>query len=110
MAEILKRLRFVIIGAGMAGMLAGIRLKERGDHDFTIYEKGDGVGGTWRENHYPGLACDTAPQARGSQSCALLAAAGSFPREGYGAGHRHRPLGLNSILRIRALKLAQGKY
>ena len=54
-----KHLRFIIIGAGMAGMLAGIRLKERGDHDFTIYEKGDSVGGTWRENHYPGLACDT---------------------------------------------------
>ena len=54
-----KKLRFIIIGAGMAGMLAGIRLKERGDHDFTIYEKGDSVGGTWRENHYPGLACDT---------------------------------------------------
>ena len=54
-----RRLRFIIIGAGMAGMLAGIRLKERGDHDFTIYEKGDSVGGTWRENHYPGLACDT---------------------------------------------------
>ena len=54
-----RHLRFVIIGAGMAGMLAGIRLKARGDTDFTIYEKGDGVGGTWRENHYPGLACDT---------------------------------------------------
>ena len=54
-----KKLRFIIIGAGMAGMLAGIRLKERGDRDFTIYEKGDSVGGTWRENHYPGLACDT---------------------------------------------------
>jgi cation diffusion facilitator CzcD-associated flavoprotein CzcO len=54
-----RQLRFVIIGAGMAGLLAGIRLKERGDHDFTIYEKGDSVGGTWRENHYPGLACDT---------------------------------------------------
>ena len=54
-----KQLRFIIIGAGMAGMLAGIRLKERGDHDFTIYEKGDSVGGTWRENQYPGLACDT---------------------------------------------------
>ncbi len=53
------KLRFIIIGAGMAGMLAGIRLKERGDTDFTIYEKGDSVGGTWRENHYPGLACDT---------------------------------------------------
>ncbi|GGA37606.1 flavin-containing monooxygenase [Sphingomonas psychrolutea] len=54
-----RPLRFVIIGAGMAGMLAGIRLKERGDTDFTIYEKGDTVGGTWRENSYPGLACDT---------------------------------------------------
>lgn len=52
-------MRFIIIGAGMAGMLAGIRLKERGDADFIIYEKGDDVGGTWRENHYPGLACDT---------------------------------------------------
>ena len=40
-------------------MLAGIRLMERGDTDFTIYEKGESVGGTWRENHYPGLACDT---------------------------------------------------
>lgn len=54
-----RQLRFVIIGAGMAGMLAGIRLNERGNTDFTIYEKGDSVGGTWRENHYPGLACDT---------------------------------------------------
>jgi cation diffusion facilitator CzcD-associated flavoprotein CzcO len=54
-----KPLRFVIIGAGMAGMLAGIRLKARGDTDFTIYEKGNSVGGTWRENQYPGLACDT---------------------------------------------------
>jgi cation diffusion facilitator CzcD-associated flavoprotein CzcO len=54
-----KRLRFVIIGAGMAGLLAAIRLKERGDSDFVIYEKGDKVGGTWRENTYPGLSCDT---------------------------------------------------
>jgi cation diffusion facilitator CzcD-associated flavoprotein CzcO len=52
-------LRFVIIGAGMAGLLAALKLKERGDHDFVIYEKGDKVGGTWRENHYPGLSCDT---------------------------------------------------
>jgi cation diffusion facilitator CzcD-associated flavoprotein CzcO len=55
----LKRLRFIIIGAGMAGILAGIRLKARGDHDFTLYEKGDKVGGTWRENTYPGVSCDT---------------------------------------------------
>lgn len=54
-----RHLRFVIIGAGMAGMLAAIRLKQRGEDDFVVYEKGDGVGGTWRENTYPGLACDT---------------------------------------------------
>ena len=53
-----RKLRFVIIGAGMAGLLAGIKCKQRGE-DFVIYEKGDGVGGTWRENKYPGLACDT---------------------------------------------------
>ena len=54
-----RHLRFVIIGAGMAGLLSGLKLKERGDEEFVIYEKGDKVGGTWRENHYPGLSCDT---------------------------------------------------
>jgi len=52
-------LRHIIIGAGMSGMLAAIKLIERGETNFTIYEKGDSVGGTWRENTYPGLACDT---------------------------------------------------
>lgn len=51
-------LRFGIIGAGMAGILSAIKLKEAGLDDFTIYEKADRVGGTWRENTYPGLACD----------------------------------------------------
>jgi cation diffusion facilitator CzcD-associated flavoprotein CzcO len=55
----MKQLRFVIIGAGMAGLLAAIRLKARGEADFVIYEKGDQVGGTWRENTYPGVSCDT---------------------------------------------------
>lgn len=53
-----RKLRFIIIGAGMAGILAGIKCKERSE-PFVIYEKGDSIGGTWRENHYPGLACDT---------------------------------------------------
>lgn len=53
-----RGLRHIIIGAGMAGLLAGIRLKQRGEDDFVIYEKGDSVGGTWRENTYPGLTCD----------------------------------------------------
>jgi cation diffusion facilitator CzcD-associated flavoprotein CzcO len=50
--------RFVIIGAGMGGILMAIKLKEAGFHDFVIIEKGDRVGGTWRENTYPGLHCD----------------------------------------------------
>jgi len=53
-----RRLRYVIIGAGMAGLLAGLKLRERGETDFVIYEKGSSVGGTWRENTYPGLTCD----------------------------------------------------
>ncbi len=53
-----RALRFAIIGAGMAGILSAIRLTEAGLTDFTVYEKGDGFGGTWRENSYPGLACD----------------------------------------------------
>ncbi len=58
-----RKLRTIVIGAGMAGLLAGIRLKMRGDSDFTIYEKGDQVGGTWRENTYPGLTCDVPAHA-----------------------------------------------
>ncbi len=50
--------RFIVVGAGMSGILAAIKLKEAGETDFTVYEKGDSVGGTWRENRYPGLTCD----------------------------------------------------
>lgn len=53
-----RNLRFAIVGAGMAGILSAIKLTEAGLDDLTIYEKGDRVGGTWRENTYPGLACD----------------------------------------------------
>lgn len=53
-----RTLRYAIIGGGMSGVLAGIRLKESGNEEFTIYEKGNKVGGTWRENRYPGLTCD----------------------------------------------------
>ena len=50
--------RFAIIGAGMAGVLSAIKLKEAGLADFTVYEKAARLGGTWRENTYPGLGCD----------------------------------------------------
>lgn len=46
-----------IIGAGVSGMAAGLRLQREGI-PFTIFEKGPEVGGTWRENRYPGLTID----------------------------------------------------
>ena len=46
------------MGAGMAGILAGVRFKQAGYRTLTIYEKSDRIGGTWRENRYPGLTCD----------------------------------------------------
>ena len=56
-----RALRFVVVGAGMAGIATAIRLQELG-FDFTVYEKADRVGGTWRENTYPGVACDVPSQ------------------------------------------------
>ncbi len=53
-----RKLRIVVIGAGMAGILCSIKLEEAGFDDFVIYEKADRLGGTWRENTYPGIACD----------------------------------------------------
>ncbi|MFT5604900.1 MAG: cation diffusion facilitator CzcD-associated flavoprotein CzcO, partial [Paracoccaceae bacterium] len=53
-----RELRFVVIGAGMAGILSGIKLQKAGYRNVTIYEKTSKVGGTWRENTYPGLTCD----------------------------------------------------
>jgi len=50
--------RFAIIGAGMAGILSAIKLREAGFRNVTVYEKADRIGGTWRENTYPGIACD----------------------------------------------------
>jgi cation diffusion facilitator CzcD-associated flavoprotein CzcO len=47
-----------IIGAGMSGIAAVVKLREAGYTDLTVYEKTDRVGGTWRENTYPGLSCD----------------------------------------------------
>lgn len=61
-AEKSSGLRYAVIGAGMAGVLAGIKLKASGD-DFTIFEKAASLGGTWRENRYPGLTCDVPAHA-----------------------------------------------
>lgn len=48
----------VIVGAGFAGVGMGIRLKQEGFNDFVIIERAHDVGGAWRDNTYPGVACD----------------------------------------------------
>ncbi|WP_445166515.1 flavin-containing monooxygenase [Mycolicibacterium sp. Dal123E01] len=57
-ADRLKPLSVGIIGAGPGGLALGIFLVKAGFDDFTIFDREDGVGGTWRINTYPGLACD----------------------------------------------------
>ena len=53
-----EELEVLVIGAGFSGICAGIKLKEAGIENFRIYDKTDGIGGTWRLNTYPGAACD----------------------------------------------------
>lgn len=48
----------VIVGAGFAGIAAAIALRRQGIDDFVLLERADAVGGTWRDNTYPGVACD----------------------------------------------------
>jgi 4-hydroxyacetophenone monooxygenase len=56
--ERLERFRVAIVGAGLSGILAAIRLKQAGVA-FTVFDKNAEVGGTWYENRYPGCGCDT---------------------------------------------------
>jgi cation diffusion facilitator CzcD-associated flavoprotein CzcO len=48
----------IVVGAGFAGLGLAIRLKEAGDDSFLVLERASDVGGTWRDNTYPGCACD----------------------------------------------------
>lgn len=48
----------VVVGTGFAGLGMAIELKRAGREDFVVLERADAVGGTWRDNHYPGCGCD----------------------------------------------------
>ena len=48
----------VVLGAGLSGVCAAIKLKEAGIDNVRVFEKAGDVGGTWRDNKYPGVACD----------------------------------------------------
>nr|WP_040798064.1 NAD(P)/FAD-dependent oxidoreductase [Nocardia higoensis] len=53
-----RHVRTIIIGSGFAGLGLAIKLKQQGRTDYLVLERGHDVGGTWRDNTYPGAACD----------------------------------------------------
>lgn len=53
-----QSLSVAIVGSGFGGLAAAIELQRNGFTDFTVFERADSVGGVWRDNHYPGAACD----------------------------------------------------
>jgi cation diffusion facilitator CzcD-associated flavoprotein CzcO len=58
MNNVQQDVRVAIVGSGFAGLGMAIRLRKAGIDDFAVLEKADDVGGTWRDNSYPGCACD----------------------------------------------------
>jgi cation diffusion facilitator CzcD-associated flavoprotein CzcO len=57
-----RRAGVAIVGAGFGGIGAAIRLRRAGRRDFLVFDRGAEVGGTWRDNTYPGCACDVPAQ------------------------------------------------
>ncbi len=53
-----REVRAVVIGTGFAGIAMAVELRRLGITDFVVLERADDVGGTWRDNTYPGAACD----------------------------------------------------
>ena len=53
-----QRHKILVIGTGFSGLCMGVKLREMGENDFVLLERADDVGGTWRDNTYPGCACD----------------------------------------------------
>jgi cation diffusion facilitator CzcD-associated flavoprotein CzcO len=54
----LTHVRVAIVGTGFSGLGMAIRLKQEGEHDFVLLERAGDIGGTWRDNTYPGCRCD----------------------------------------------------
>jgi cation diffusion facilitator CzcD-associated flavoprotein CzcO len=56
--EGVERHRIIVVGTGFSGLCMGVKLREQGEEDFVLLERAGDVGGTWRDNTYPGCACD----------------------------------------------------
>src|SRR5215210_1830580 len=57
-----SHVRVLVVGAGFGGLAMAIKLSQAGEQDFLVVERGPDVGGTWRDNTYPGAACDVPSQ------------------------------------------------
>ncbi|HWF55790.1 MAG TPA: NAD(P)/FAD-dependent oxidoreductase, partial [Solirubrobacteraceae bacterium] len=57
-SELLAEHEVAIVGTGFAGLGMAIRCRQEGIDDFVVLERAESLGGTWRDNHYPGCACD----------------------------------------------------
>src|SRR5919107_1985529 len=57
-----REVRVLVIGAGFAGLAMARAMERAGVRDFLVLERGADVGGTWRDNTYPGAACDVPSQ------------------------------------------------
>jgi cation diffusion facilitator CzcD-associated flavoprotein CzcO len=53
-----ERVRVLVVGAGFSGLCAAVKLRQAGIEDFVVLDRASEVGGTWRDNTYPGCACD----------------------------------------------------
>lgn len=53
-----RKLKIAVIGGGASGIMAVIKLSEIGQTDVQVFERASEIGGTWRDNRYPGIACD----------------------------------------------------
>ncbi|CAM2862615.1 NAD(P)/FAD-dependent oxidoreductase [Prescottella defluvii] len=80
--EQVRRTRVLIVGAGFAGLGMALQLAHRGERDFLILEQADAVGGTWRQNTYPGCECDI-PSVLYSYSFA--------PKQDWASSHAAQP-------------------
>ena len=114
MAVTREHVRVAVIGTGFGGLGAGVRLRREGITDFVILERAGSVGGTWRDNSYPGCACDVPSHlysfsfAPNPRVAARLLRPAAHPRVP-GAGHRHLPAAAAHPLRLRGARGPLGR-
>ncbi|MGC4250946.1 MAG: NAD(P)/FAD-dependent oxidoreductase [Sphingobium sp.] len=109
-----RKLKIAVIGTGASGILAVIKLRELGQNDIRVFEKASDMGGTWRDNRYPGIACDVPshlyrfsfePNAEWTRTCASGPEIWNYLRDVY---ERH-DIGRHVIFDAEVMKATYGE-